>query len=102
MNALFQFTPEAIEDLDNIWHFIAQENPQAADRVEAEIIATCLRIAGYPRIGHKRQDITVLPVRFWTVLKYPNYVIVYRSDTLPLQVIAVLHGKRDLEEVLGQ
>ena len=102
MNALFQFTPEAIEDLDNIWHFIAQENPQAADRVEAEIIATCLRIAGYPRIGHKRLDITVLPVRFWTVLKYPNYVIVYRSDTLPLQVIAVLHGKRDLEEVLGQ
>ncbi len=100
MNALFQFTTEAIEDLDNIWYFIAQESPQAADRVEAEVIATCRRIAEYPRIGHKRQDITPLPVRFWTLLKYPNYVIVYRPDTLPLQVIAVLHGKRDLEEVL--
>lgn len=100
MNALFQFTTEAIEDLDNIWYFIAQESPQAADRVEAEVIATCRRIAEYPRIGHKRQDITPLPVRFWTLLKYPNYVIVYRPDTLPLQVIAVLHGKRDSEEVL--
>ena len=100
MSVPFRFTTEAIQDLDNIWHFIAQESPQAADRVEAEIIATCLRIAGYPRIGHKRLDITVLPVRFWTVLKYPNYVIVYRPDTFPMQVIAVLHGKQDLEAVL--
>lgn len=100
MNALFQFTTEAIEDLDDIWNFIARESPLAADRVEAEIIATCRRIAEYPLIGHKRQDITSLPVRFWTLLKYPNYIIVYRPDTLPLQVIAVLHGKRDLEEVL--
>ena len=102
MNAVFQFTAEAIEDLDDIWNFIARESPLAADRVEAEIIATCRRIVEYPLIGHKRQDITPLPVRFWTLLKYPNYVIVYRPDTLPLQVIAVLHVKRDLEEVLGR
>ena len=102
MSALFQLTAQAIDDLDSIWQFIAQENPQAADRVEAEIIATCGRIAEYPLIGHKRQDITPLPVRFWTLLKYPNYVIVYRPETLPLLVIAVLHGKRDLEEILGR
>ena len=41
-----------------------------------------------------------LPVRFWSVTKYPNYVIVYRPETAPLQVIAVLHGKRDLKEIL--
>jgi len=50
--------------------------------------------------GAKRRDITPLPVRFWTVPKYPNYVIVYRPDTIPLQVVAVLHGKRDLKETL--
>src|SRR5450759_3854705 len=27
-------------------------------------------------------------------------VIVYNSDTAPLQVVAVLHGKRDLKEIL--
>jgi plasmid stabilization system protein ParE len=27
-------------------------------------------------------------------------VIVYRPETAPLQVIAVLHGKRDLKDVL--
>jgi plasmid stabilization system protein ParE len=44
--------------------------------------------------------VTPLPVRFWTVTRFPNYVIVYRPETVPLQVIAILHGKRDLKEVL--
>jgi antitoxin ParD1/3/4 len=100
MNARFQFTPQATEDLDAIWWFIAEENRDAADRVEMEIISTCRRLAKHPLMGTKRQDITSLPVRFWTLPKYSNYVIVYRPDTAPLQVVAVLHGKRDLKEVL--
>jgi len=35
MNAPFQFTPQATEDLDAIWWFIAADNRDAADRVEA-------------------------------------------------------------------
>jgi hypothetical protein len=49
----------------------------------------------------KREDITALPVRLWTVTKYRNYVVVYRPETVPLQVIAVLHGVRDLKHVLA-
>jgi plasmid stabilization system protein ParE len=51
-------------------------------------------------MGTKRQDITKLPVRFWTITKFPNYVIVYRPESVPLQVVAILHGNRDLEKVL--
>ncbi len=100
MRASFQFTPRATEDLDIIWWFIAQDNEEAADRVEAEIVATCLRLAKNPRMGTRRQDLTRSQVRFWTVTKFPNYVIVYFPDTAPMQVVAVLHGKRDLKEVL--
>jgi plasmid stabilization system protein ParE len=82
------------------WWTIAEENRDAAERVETEILATCRRLAGYPRIGHKRPDITMLEVRFWTIAKFPNYVIVYRPETVPLQVVAILNGKRDLKEVL--
>jgi plasmid stabilization system protein ParE len=73
---------------------------QAADRVESEIIATCHRLARHPFIGHKRRDITPLPVRFWTIPKYPNYIVVYRPEGKPLQVVAILHGNRDLKEIL--
>ena len=101
MNAPFQLTPQATEDLDAIWWFIAADSREAADRVEIEIVATCRRLAKHPRMGTKRRDITPLPLRFWTVTRFPNYVIVYRPETVPLQVVAVLHGKRDLKEVLG-
>ena len=79
---------------------IAGDSREAADRVELEIIAACRNLARHPLIGHRRRDITSMPVRFWTVLKYPNYVIVYRAETHPLQVIAILHGKQDLKELL--
>ena len=100
MNAPFQFTAQATEDLDAVWWFIAEHSQDAADRVEMEVVSTCRRLAKHPLMGTKRQDITPLAVRFWTVTKFPNYVIVYRPETVPLQVIAVLHGKRDLKEVL--
>jgi plasmid stabilization system protein ParE len=100
VNAPFQLTPLATEDLDAIWWFIAGHSRDAADRVELEIVATCRRLANHPLMGTKRLDITSLSLRFWTVTKFPNYVIVYRPETAPLQVVAVLHGKRDLKEVL--
>ena len=100
MSTLFQLTPQATEDLDAIWWFIEEDSGQAANQVESEIIATCRRLAKYPFIGHKRRDITPLPVLFWTLPKYPNYIIVYRPESKPLQVIAILHGKQDLKEIL--
>ena len=90
MNARFQLTSQAVEDLDAIWWAITEDNRDAAERVEIEILATCHRLARHPRMGTKRQDITMLPVRFWTITKVPNYVIVYRPETNPLQVVAIL------------
>jgi len=100
MKTAIQFTPQAVDDLDDIWWFIAKDSREAADRVEAEIVASCRRLAKHPLMGVKRQDITRLRARFWTVTRFPNYVIVYRPEMIPLQVIAVLHGKRDLKRVL--
>jgi plasmid stabilization system protein ParE len=85
MSVAFYLTTQAIDDLDDIWRFISQYSTDAADKVETEIIATCHRLAEYPLLGHRRQDITPLRVRFWTLPKYPN-VIVYRP-VKPLQVI---------------
>jgi plasmid stabilization system protein ParE len=50
--------------------------------------------------GHSRPDLTNRSVRFWTLTRYPNYTIVYRPETTPLQVVAVLHGKRNARRLL--
>ena len=99
--APFQLTLQSSEDLDAIWWSIANDNVDAASQVETEILATCQRLAKHPGMGTKRRDITILPVRFWTITKFPNYVIVYRPETAPLQIVAILHGKRNLKHALS-
>ena len=47
MNGSFQFTPQATEDLDAIWWSIAEDNRDAAGRVEMEILATWRNIPGW-------------------------------------------------------
>lgn len=100
MHTPFQFTPRALNDLGEIWDYIAADNVNAANRVELAILSACISLAKRPMMGSKRSEITPLPVRFWTVTRFPNFIVVYRPDTKPLQVVAVLHGNRDLKVLL--
>lgn len=99
--APFRLTPAAIEDLDAIWLYIYRDNPAAADAVEGEIKSACALLARKPLLGHTRRDLTDLPVRFWTIPKYPNYLIVYRPGLRPIEIVRVIHGMRDLRRILG-
>ena len=96
----FRLTPDALEDLDAIWLYIHKHNPAAADTVEDEIRAACAMLADGPLRGHPRPDLTKLPVRFWTLPRYPNYMIVYRPDSRPLEIIRVVHGMRSVKRML--
>jgi len=102
MPAAWQLTPRALSDLDEIWDFIAGDSVNAANRVESAIFSACLRLANHPMLGSKRSEITALPVRFWTVPRFPSFIVVYRPDTRPLQVVAILHGKRNLKSALDE
>ncbi|MGO9648921.1 MAG: type II toxin-antitoxin system RelE/ParE family toxin [Terriglobales bacterium] len=96
----YRFTPQAVADLFDIWSFIAKDNPAAADRVEEAVFRACNFLADSPLAGRIRKDLTALPVRFWVVQPYSNYLIVYRPESNPLQIIRVLHAARDLPAVL--
>ena len=54
-------------------------------------------LAGTPEAGHHRKGLTGMDVKFFPVYSYLN---VYRPETSPLQVVAILHGRRDVEELL--
>lgn len=102
MNEFYALTPEAEDDLLEIWQYIALDNPEAANRVEDAIHAACAFLAESPHAGRPRPAITQLPVHFWTVSRFPNHVIVYRAEFRPLQIVRVLHGQRDLGTILNQ
>ena len=97
----FRLTPQAVSDIFEIWSHIAEDNMEAANRVESAIFAACMLVADGPLRGQLRTDLTVLPVRFWTIQRYPNYMLVYDPATSPVQIIRVLHGMRDVTHVLS-
>jgi toxin ParE1/3/4 len=56
-----------------------------------------LFLAGSPGAGHWRRNLTDEAVKFFPVY---SYLIVYRPDTKPLQIVSILHGRRDAERIL--
>lgn len=98
----YVLTPLAKADVFSIWSHIAYNSEEAADRIEQAIYDACAFIAADPMRGHSRPDLTPRPLRFWTLTRYPNYAVAYRPETTPLQIVAVLHGKRDIQRILGQ
>jgi toxin ParE1/3/4 len=100
MKPRFLLSPVALEDLASIWHYIGtQSNVEVANRVESVIRDRILFLARNPNAGHKRKDLTDLPVRFFPVY---SYLIIYRPGTKPLQVVAILHGRREVEKILAE
>ena len=83
---------EAYADLDDIRYYIAQENPDAADRVISEIFDTLRGLVAFPHQGHRRPDLTSRPLRFILVREY---LIAYAPEEKPLWVVAVMHARRN-------
>ena len=93
----YVLVPEAEQDLVEIGAFVAQDSVGAAKRLITEFESAMDRLAKLPGVGHMRPDLTERPVRFWPVR---SYLIVYRPDTKPIQVIRVLSGYRDVAALL--
>ncbi|MGA3025437.1 MAG: type II toxin-antitoxin system RelE/ParE family toxin [Bryobacteraceae bacterium] len=98
MRRRYILAPEAALDLVQIWrHIKGNASVEMADRVESVIREKIAYLARNPSGGHWRKDLTDEPVRFFSIYAY---LVVYRPETKPLQVVAILHGSRDLEQVL--
>ena len=94
----FVLTTRAKQDLIDIWDYIADDSIEAADRVLDALETTMVRLAKNPGIGHWREELADQRHRFFAVY---SYLIVYRPETRPLQVIRVLHAARDVQSILG-
>ena len=99
MKELYALSSYALHDLFEIWNHIRQDNPDAADRVEAELPDKCESLARMPGQGHRRTDYTKSPILFFLIY---SYLIAYRPGTDPLQILGIVHGARDVKRLLKQ
>ena len=80
--------PEAETDLIEIWVYIAEENPTAADALLESIDDKCATLATSPLMGRIRDEL--LPgIRSFPV---GHYVIFYQPIEDGIEVVRVLHG----------
>ena len=93
----YVLTPLAEDDLLDIGRYIANDSLEGASRVLNELNQAMTLLARQPLIGHRRLDLAAEPYRFWPVC---SYLIIYRPDITPLQIIRVLHGARDVRSLL--
>jgi toxin ParE1/3/4 len=98
MRSRYVFAPEAAFDLVQIWRHIQKQSSVAmADRVEGVIREKIVFLAGNSGAGHWRKNLTDEAVKFFPVY---SYLVVYRPDTKLLEVVSILHGRRDVEQIL--
>jgi antitoxin ParD1/3/4/toxin ParE1/3/4 len=96
----YLIAPAARADLEEMWSYIAVDlqNPDAADRIRDELFDALGKLARTPGIGHFRSDLADEPLRFWGVR---SYLIIYRSEKRPVEIVRVLYGARDVQAILG-
>lgn len=98
MSSGYVFSADAKQDLESIWQYVADSGSEiAADRVIERVHAACQKLSEMPGIGHYREDLLDRRHRFWSVW---SYLIVYRWESMPIRVIAVVHGARNLSAFL--
>ena len=83
--------PEAFNDIDEIREYVAEDSPDAADRMVTEIFDSIRALVLFPQQGYRRPNLTSRPLRFKLVREY---VIAYAPEKKPLWVVAVFHGRR--------
>ena len=95
----YVLTVEAQQDLKQIRDYVLQEGGfRVARYVVTSIVNGFRSIARTPGQGHLREDLTARrELRFWSVF---SYLIVYRIDKKPLNIVAIIHGKRQVEQLL--
>jgi plasmid stabilization system protein ParE len=96
----FHLTEDAIFDIDAIWlYLLEKEGVEIADRIVTELFKGFYKLSDIPNAGHRRTDLTSRQVLFYRVF---SYFVIYEPETKPLQILGVLHGKRNLSRILRQ
>jgi toxin ParE1/3/4 len=94
--ATFLTSPQARQDLLEIWSFVAQDSPAAANRLLDQIQSAFSILAENPLAGRLREEFSPDLRSFPT----GKYVTFYRPDVNGIIVVRVLHGSRDLSDLI--
>ncbi|MFM9968228.1 MAG: type II toxin-antitoxin system RelE/ParE family toxin [Burkholderiales bacterium] len=91
-------TRQSRQDYLEIWHYIAQDNVDAANRLLDSFDQKLELIADVPGIGNPRDELESQLRSF----RVGNHLLFYRPVADGIELIRVLHGARDIPQQFKQ
>ncbi|MGI0493047.1 type II toxin-antitoxin system RelE/ParE family toxin [Alkalinema pantanalense CENA528] len=94
--------PIVIQDLLNIATYISYDNLDSGDRFLYAAEATFKLIAKTPGIGRFSgfRGSQIAQIRQYPVKGFNNYLVLYELTETTIDIVRVVHGARDLEQLL--
>lgn len=87
------WSPSALHDVQRLYHFLAEQNPDAARRPVKAIRAGVKVVAQHPEIGRPAEEMEP-EYREWLInFGDSGYIALYRNDGHTAVIMAVCHQK---------
>jgi len=85
------WTPEAREDVEEILDYISDVNPAAAERLRIRFETVVLPLSEFPLMYPQSQRMPLCR----EIVAHPNYLVFYRVAEDHIEVVNVVHGRRN-------
>lgn len=95
MDYEIRWSPEAIEDVEEIAAYIRKDSPVYAQKVVEEVVSTARSLRQFPLRG---RNVPELRSTHRECFVY-SYRLIYRVENRHVLIVAVIHGKRQLESI---
>ena len=99
MDTRVSWSPEALDDVDSIAAYIAKDSPFYASAVVRKILGTAESLGKFPYIGPIVPEVGEHAFRERFIY---SYRLIYRVTNEEVMVVAVIHGRRLLDPILGR
>ncbi len=96
MDNSIEWSPEAIEDLESIAKYIARDSEFYAKAVVTKILSTSKNIKDQSLIGRIVPELNEVNIRERFIY---SYRLIYKIEETRILIVAIIHGKRLLENV---
>ena len=81
------WSPEARRQIHELWHYIALDDPQAAERMLVRLIKAVEKLSHFPHLGRPGREGSREIVVAGT-----NFIVVYRVENEEVKISTVVHG----------
>ena len=95
--AKIRWSHEAEQWLQEIYEYIAQDNPTAAGKVVTAIYDKAQLLSSFPKLGHTYRSESEGEIR---VLLYGHYRIAYIISADSIDILGVFHGALEISRYL--